>query len=877
MVGFFWAWLSLVSVASAQGDDNLRELGLHGFSLGQGEVLLPRQEPGVLDLIHRAQVEIVDAGLYRFHVESEGGQVQLAIQSESGASYLIQGDSDWMPFGEETLGLELHFKVNQDAGCRVRVLWEREWTAEGGFLPEPLPDDVWLPAKGIARHDDMPDRLLLEQKGCSNCHLPSAESIQAVGQRLAPDLRRAGQRLGLAWMQRWIADPRTMHPSADMPALLLDAPAQDLEAVAGYLGSLRGEGIEPGRASTEDAVLAQGRRLYHGLGCVACHGPLEAMAKVFQDPTLARDLPNEVPSAPFGDLRGKWFPAALADFLRDPVAVYPDARMPSMGLSDSEADLLASYLVSVWGAAEATPLALDSEQLRRGMGLFESTGCGACHRMEEVGAPGATPLAELRGQGGCLDSLDSTGPNYGLSGEEVTALARGIRAAQLASGAPAPLDQARRSLQSLNCFACHAMDARGGPPESWKPYFQVGDERVDLGDEGRLPPDLSGIGWKLTTTWLHGVLVEGRRARPYLMARMPNYAEQQVADLPRAFAGFAGLFPDYDVESPEVSDAEVQVGRELMGREALSCVTCHSFGELDPLGSPGPALDQFGERLRYEWARSFLRAPQRFKPGSRMPDFYAAGKSTLHSVYDGDLGRQVDAMWAYFGLGEFMPPPPGMEAGRSLQILVGERPIVMRAFLEGSGSRAIAVGNPNGGHYAFDAEKVCLSEVWQGDFLDASGSWAGRGGSPLGGRGEGLWEKDEGVPLQMFGATSGRGNRRPPPGGKAGGYRFRGYRLDASGQPSFLYDVQGQSVEERVEVQLHPELRIRRSFSIIPQGLTGVTLNAMELERPSVRFRVDTGSWQEPTALPSQEGRAYFHLVVPAGATSVDLELELRP
>lgn len=538
---------------------------------------------------------------------------------------------------------------------------------------------------------------------------------------------------------------------------------------------------------------------------------------------------------------------------------------------------MANYLVSLWGAPEGPPSARNPELERRGLEVFEAKGCAACHRSEEHAIAPAKDLEQLHGRGGCLDPAHSESPNYDLEDDQRLALERAIAAAALASGAPAPLDAARRSLANLNCFACHAQNGQGGPGEELLPFFQVSDERVDLGDEGRLPPDLSGVGWKLTQNGLNDVLLTDRRARPYMRARMPAFGAEHVGQLPDALARLEGLWPGSDLESPVVSDAEVLVGRELMGRTALSCVTCHSFGDLEPLGSPGPALDQFGERLRYEWARSFLRAPQRFKPGSRMPDFYAAGKSTLHTVYEGDLGRQVDAMWAYFGLGEFMPPPPGMEPGKGLQVLVGERPVVLRAFLEGSGSRAIAVGNPNGVHYAFDAQKVCLSEVWQGDFVDASGSWAGRGGSPLGGRGTSLWSAGEGVPLQLFGASFGRGNRMPPPGGAEGGLRFRGYRLDQAGVPSFLYEAQGKPVQERVEIERLPELKLLRSFQITGPGITGITLNARESSKPSPRFRFDGGDWVQPSALQSVDGRAYFHQVIPESALSIEIELELRP
>jgi hypothetical protein len=247
-----------------------------------------------------------------------------------------------------------------------------------------------------------------------------------------------------------------------------------------------------------------------------------------------------------------------------------------------------------------------------------------------------------------------------------------------------------------------------------------------------------------------------------------------------------------------------------MGRRAMACISCHVHGEREPAGSPGLDMTRFAERLRYEWFRRFALDPARFLPGTRMPAFGAGGRSAFTQWYGGDMRAQADAMWAYFSLGEFSPPPSELTAEGTTRLEVGERPIVLRSFLEQAGSRGIAVGFPIGVHIAFDAEAVKLVDAWKGDFLDAKGAWAGRGGNPSGGHGPELWRSPPGPPIQI-GAPP---ERWPDETGAEAGLRYRGYRLDAAGVPTVLSALDDYAVEERITPALGPD-RLVREFSLL--------------------------------------------------------------
>ena len=61
-------------------------------------------------------------------------------------------------------------------------------------------------------------------------------------------------------------------------------------------------------------------------------------------------------------------------------------------------------------------------------------------------------------------------------------------------------------------------------------------------------------------------------------------------------------------------------------------------------------------------------------------------------------------------------------------LLVTNKPLLQRAFVEGSPARSISVGLPGGVNYLFDAETCAVMYGWTGDFLDVGPDRKGRGG-----------------------------------------------------------------------------------------------------------------------------------------------------
>jgi hypothetical protein len=191
-----------------------------------------------------------------------------------------------------------------------------------------------------------------------------------------------------------------------------------------------------------------------------------------------------------------------------------------------------------------------------------------------------------------------------------------------------------------------------------------------------------------------------------------------------------------------------------------------------------------------------------------MTPFYREGRSQATSVYGGQPGPQTDALWAYFSTGKFGPAPEGLPTGTGLPVALHDRPVVFRTFLKDAGSRGIAVGFPIGTHFGFDAGAVRLVDAWQGDFVDASSAWKGRGGMVATGQGGTVWSAPPG-PAVVIGDKP---EKWPTDSGPEKGYRFKGYRLDAKGVPTFMYEASGVRIAERFEPG--GETLIRRRFEV---------------------------------------------------------------
>jgi mono/diheme cytochrome c family protein len=438
---------------------------------------------------------------------------------------------------------------------------------------------------------------------------------------------------------------------------------------------------------------------------------------------------------------------------------------------------------------------LDPAKVAAGRQQFAALNCAACHAVTDAAGPvqprKSKPMVQLalRTQEGCLSDLPpAKAPRYDLSSADRASLRKTLRnPSEAQKASKAGHGQVELTLAQFNCLSCHSRHEVGGPAASGRSeWFTVVGE-ADLGDEGRIPPHLTGVGGKLKMAALEQVLAQGTKVRPYMATRMPVFG-------PKVHALAAQLkridTPPNATPAPAITPQDAKIGWKLVGRDGLGCVSCHTFTTHGSMGIPALALDKMGERLEWEWLQRYLPNPAALRPGTRMPTFWPEGKAVNTKILNGDTSGQIRSIYAYLADGPKAEIPAGLIRGKK-EIVVDDEAVIYRNFIDGAGPRAIGVGYPERANLAFDAQNLRLALLWQGSFIDMSRHSTDRGVGyepPLG---------DHRIRLPDGPAFAGLPSATAPwPSAIDPGSRFLGYRLDARQQPTFRYQVAGVTIEE---------------------------------------------------------------------------------
>ena len=701
-----------------------------------------------------------------------------------------------------------------------------------GFLPIYLQASPMIPGL-IGKHpldERLTGEILLGELRCTACH--EDKSSWAWARKSVPDLPEIGSRVSPDYLRRFLASPADAHLGVKMPDLMTGlSPSKRSESAEALASFLINQAKKPfSTKSQKTGNAATGRKLFHEVGCVACHPARSEKG----EETAVNGLLS------LAHVPAKYRETSLASFLFNPLHARPSGRMPDLHLTRAEAKDLAAFLMgfvpnpskdnSAW-KPKAGMVAL-------GQKYFREMNCAACHSSQnDPKGKNSLPLSELNPNRGCLSERPSGTPDFNLNAGQRKALVKALTSRRgRDSFNPSSKEKIALTLTALNCIACHERDDYGGPSENLRPHLQTTQE--ELGKHARIPPELTLTGAKLRQRWMNRVLFDGERSRPYQILRMPNFGEDNLSFLPNLFAEvdthLAGEFPDPERKKRGFVRS---AGHKLVGDKGLNCIACHIFNRKPSPGFQGMDLLTSYDRLRPSWFYNFMKNPAKYRPGIVMPNYWTGDEGTHLDILDGNASAQIWAIWHYFSYGQGAPTPPGIHnPGSNLE--VGKVTRTYRGRSRIAGYRGIAVGFPGGLNYAFNAETGTLSGLWKGDFISVG--WGGQGAGSFNPRSRAISLAQDlsfhalpnsDAPWPLLPMMNKENPVNPDPlYPKNLGYQFLGYSLDEDFVPTFSYRIGDVTIEDK-------------STSVIKEGqaMLNRMLSISSDEPRTVHFRALVG------------------------------------
>ncbi len=704
---------------------------------------------------------------------------------------------------------------------------------------------------------------LIRTLGCAGCHPSKTDGILTDESWLKDK-----------WIRRelveFLLNPASVWPGGQMPNF--DLSRDEATAIASYL--LRGQG----RAADGSFALAKapGVSIDYYEGEFAGTGPAAHLTPTRMDSMIEVDTPTFARADAWGarihatltiPTSGRWMLALGSDdgaslsldgtlLMESPGVHGFDWKFATRELEAGPHELLVTYFEGAGNAdlrlewkgpgvereripasaytREAIALRAPQQEVASagsvedGRALFVNLGCVQCHGSPAGDTPSpmprrdAAPLALLNLSRGCLaeNPVVVGAPDYEFTPTEREALrARLSDIDELV--APLPADESLAlHLLALNCTACHVRDGVGAPSAHALALFEG---TADIGEQGRVPPTLTGAGAKLRTGAIDEVLAGNGSVRPYLLARMPRFGREATAPISALFAS-ADSAPANESDPP-MRDEITSEGRQLVGTEGFACITCHGCAGYPAAGVPAIDLSYTYARIRHSWFEKYMRDPAAIYPGTRMPTFWQPGQRAHTEILGGDPAKQISAIWSYLALGSSMPLPKGMVPGSAYELAPTTQPIMLGTFMDGLSARCIAVGFSDQLHFVYDIEHRRAAKAWRGRFMDAAGTWFGRAGLLCEPAGLDVIEFAPGAAIALLESPSAPW---PLVSGRESGWQFLGVDRNGDGVPTFRTRRADLEVEEHISpaAAIGGAHLIREFVIRSKHELSGVTLRA---------------------------------------------------
>lgn len=432
-------------------------------------------------------------------------------------------------------------------------------------------------------------RMTIEKYGCYACH--KLEGWGENRRKPGPSLLKIASKVNKEWLKSWVWEPRSFNKHAKMPAFFRQVNNNtpefiryniaEVNAIAEYIweNSKAYTPTEKFKAGNAD----NGKKIISEVGCLGCHGVdgLEEQSnkvKAYAGPWLT-------------GLGSKVQPDWLVTWLKKPNHYQEDTIMPSLRLSDSEANDIATYLLSLRNKSY--------EDLK--FAAFD------------------------------LKARDELLTDY-LSAFD-TKKSAAIKVAKM-NDREKTLDLGKRSIGKYGCYSCHNLEGFDG-------YAPIGPE---LTKEGSKPITQFGFGIQHDVPhtrdgWITAHLQSPRRWDIGInkefrdLNKMPNLymSEAEAKKVTVAILGqVADVVPLSGIKRNNAGEALYNNAMKVAGK--YNCMGCHQIDGLrgdilraysDDINQGPPRLIGEGHRIQTDWFYHFLQAPVPIRPWLkiRMPTF----------------------------------------------------------------------------------------------------------------------------------------------------------------------------------------------------------------------------------------------------------------
>lgn len=432
-------------------------------------------------------------------------------------------------------------------------------------------------------------RELIENYGCYGCHKISGfEHLKKPG----PSLEKIAAKTSKEFIKNWIWTPHAFNAKSRMPSFFNQANNSspefmrlniaEVNAMSEYLYS-KSKAYQP-FAVFRQGDAEKGKQLIQTVGCIACH-QVEGIDEPY----------NNVRSLKAPNLTGigsKANPDWLVSWLLKPSHYQEDTIMPSFRLSETEANDIATYLLSLKNKT--------FEQLK-----FESLNMKDVKKLLVEYFSAFDPVATAEKQVAKMSSEEQV------------------------------MELGRRSINKYGCYSCHKIDgfAPDLPP--------IGPELSAVGSKF-----VEQFGWgqqkQLEHTrhnWIWHHLQEPARwdigvAKVFKdLNRMPNFylADDDITSITNYLLGLVNEeIPLTGQKRLSANEKIAEDGKKITYK--YNCQGCHVIDGMggtiaqaykDDLAAAPPWLVQEGHRVQSEWLYRFLKGVYPIRPylNLRMPSF----------------------------------------------------------------------------------------------------------------------------------------------------------------------------------------------------------------------------------------------------------------